>query len=145
MRHVITNHEQTAYIKARRPFRTRTLRSHWSGNIIGGVYEGNLDTLGNYVLTHWDTTIAIFYKDGTVWLDDDHHSQTTSAFRRRIIRAMTRSELESAALSVIVDMRHYAKTHSHIWYVKTHSDPKWRERLAYWEGIYYTPERMRAA
>lgn len=131
MRYVITNAEQTAAIRDRRPFGTRRLgRGDY-------VYMGvpNLD--GTYTLWHWNTRIARL--DATTegggrftWLDDEHRSTTTSAYRRRIWAALTDDERQSAAYGIVQAMRRDA-----IAYPRLHADAGWRNRLARWEGYAY--------
>lgn len=135
MRHVITRNEHDWYIRNRWEFGTRRL---YEGRY---VYQGYYDISGDYVVRHWDTTIAIFHKDGSVYLDYDHTSVTTSRLRNDIWRAMTPAERESAAHGIIVRMRNDAIRYP--WW--SHNNPRFRAMLARWESIYYTPERMRAA
>lgn len=130
MRKAISNDEQTWYIQNRREFYTRQ-----------GVYRGYIDGAGDYVVKHWQTTIAIFRADGTVWYNDRTYSVTTSAFQYRIRRAMTREELESAARGIIVEYRDYA---SRAPLAYGHGNRSFRQRLAFWESIYYTPARLAA-
>lgn len=134
MRHVITNNEQSGYIRKRLPFGTRKMG-------YGYVYQG-IVTSDGYECWHWNTLIAKFYNDGRVYLEDDHRSVTTNRYRWDIWQAMTPEERQRAAYDIVQREREYARTYP---YGNLHASKSWRERLARWESYAYTPERMRAA
>lgn len=130
MRKVISNNEQTAAIRNRRPFGTRKMG-------YGYVYQGIPMPDGSYELWHWNTLIARLdctTEGGAVstYLEDDHRSVTTNAYRSRIWQALTPDERQSAAYGIVKRERDYARTRPYL-----HADKGWRDRLAYWETYAY--------
>ena len=116
MRTVISNNEQTDYIRKRQPFVTRPYCGYGSPLERGGVYQGILHDNGTYELWHWSTLIATFYPNGAVYLNPHPRTATTNRYRNAIIHAMNHGEWivasASAARALHAEARRYPRLHS---------------------------------